>query len=94
MVQQGVNPFHHAADVTFVACPAYPGPFGLVGKLAGHVQGHHEDRNLRTTSSNLFCGIQAVHFRHLEIKDDYIGCGLLGSLYRFAAIRRLAADPP
>jgi hypothetical protein len=83
MVQQGVNPFHHAVDVSFVACSAYSYLLGLVFQLGGHVQGHHQYRNLWRPSSDFFSGVQAVHFGHLEIKDDYIRFGLLGSLDRF-----------
>jgi hypothetical protein len=94
MVQESVDAFHHTADVAFVACPAYSHPFGLVCELRGHVQGHHENRNFWSPSSDLFGGIQAVHFGHVEIKHDHIGCGLLGSLYRFSTVGRLTADPP
>jgi hypothetical protein len=94
MVQQGINPFHHAIDVTFIACSAYSSPFGLFCELAGHVQGHHENRNVWRLASNFFCGIQAIHFGHLEIQKDHIGCGLLGSLDRFSTVGGLAADPP
>jgi hypothetical protein len=94
MVQQGINPFHHAIDVTFIACSAYSSPFGLFCELAGHVQGHHENRNVWRLASNFFCGIQAIHFGHLEIQNDHIGCGLLGSLDRFSTVGGLTADPP
>jgi hypothetical protein len=94
MVKQSVNPFHHAVNVAFVAGAANSYPFGLVCQLGRHVQGQHQNGNLRGLSSDLFRGIQAVHFRHLEIQNDYIRVGLLGFLYRFPTVSRLTTDLP
>ena len=94
MVQQGVNPLHHTLDVAFVACPSYAYPFGLVFELRRHVQGDHENRNLGRLSSDFPCGVQAVHYGHLEIEYDYVGRGLLGSFYGFLAVGCLTANLP
>jgi hypothetical protein len=94
MVKQSINPFHHAVDVAFVARAANSYPSGLVRQLGGHVQGQHENGNPGGLPSDFFRGIQAVHFRHLEIQNDYIRIGLLGFLYRFFTVSRLTTDLP
>ena len=50
------------------------------------MQRDHENRNLWRLSADFPCGIQAVHFGHLEIEYDYVGRGLLGSFDRFQAV--------
>jgi hypothetical protein len=94
MAKQSVNPFHHTVDVAFVAGSANSYPFGLLCQLGGHVQGQHQNRNLWRPTSDFFRGVQAVHFRHLEVQNDYIRVGLLGFLYRFPTVGRLTADFP
>lgn len=94
VVQQRVNTFHHAVDVSFVTCPAYPNSSGLVFELRGHMESYHQDRNLWQPSSDFLCRIQAVHYWHLKVKNYDIGSGLLCSLDGLSAVGRFTADFP
>lgn len=94
VVQQRVNAFHQAADITLITCPAYSYLFGLIGKLGRHMQSYHENRKFRRTSPDFLGCVQSVHFRHLEIEDDDVGGRLLNFIDGFAAIGGFAADLP
>lgn len=94
MVQNRVHTFHDAVDVAFVARPVDSYFLGLILQLGGHVQGDHENRNVRCPSPDLPGGIETIHFGHLKIQDDHIRCRLLCFFDRFLTIAGFLADLP